>query len=366
MKRIGLLKEENGRSLVALSPTNVKKLVTDYSVFVEEDAGISAGFSNEEYRSCGASIVKDKTALIQTSELIISYAGQIKIADIEEEKVIVGCYHVLDGYEHLAFVRHKKVTFYSLDLLPRTTLAQSMDVLSSLASLSGYQAVLTGLMKAKKVAPMISGAGGTLYPAKVLVLGVGVAGLQAIATAKRLGAIVTAFDVRKQTKEEVESLGAKFIEIEGASEDSESGGYAIEQAEDFNRKIQETIAQNVIDFDLIVTTAKIPGRKAPILITQEALIGMKKNSVIVDLAANTGGNVAFDTHSSASSHVSIIGESELFNTVAQSASILLGNNIMSFLNYLNTHVDHIENDAILNGSLVSKNGEIVHERLLNK
>lgn len=366
MKRIGLLKEKNSRSLVALSPTNVKKLVADYTVFVEEDAGIKAGFSNDDYRSSGASIVKDKTTLIQTAEIIVSYAGQFGGEGIDEEKVIIGCYHVLDGFDHLDFVKHKKVTFYSLDLLPRTTLAQSMDVLSSLASLSGYQAVLTGLMRAKKVAPMISGAGGTLYPAKVLVLGVGVAGLQTIATAKRLGAKVTAFDVRKQTKEEVESLGAKFIEIDGAEEDAESGGYAVEQGPDFNQKIQETIFMNSHDVDLIVTTAKIPGRKAPILITQKTLSRMRKNSVIVDLAASTGGNVEVAVAGGPVSEIEIIRESELFNTVSQSASILLGNNIMAFLNHMAKHHEQFENDDILKGALVSKHGEVVHDRLLNK
>ncbi len=364
MKKIGLLKENNNRSIVALSPMNIKKLVTSYIVLVEKNAGIEAGFSDEKYKLNGAEIVENRSDLIEKSDLLITYASEINLNGTQGEKTIIGCYHVLDGNDIYDFAKNQNTSFFSLDLLPRTTLAQSMDILSSLASLSGYQAVMSGLNFTKKIAPMISGAGGTLQPAKVLVLGVGVAGLQAIATAKRLGAIVSAFDVRKQTKQEVESLGATFIEIEGATEDHTSGGYAIEQAADFNLKIQQTIANNCADIDLIITTAKIPGKKAPILITHEAIRRMKTNSVIVDLASSTGGNIEPIAHSNPT--ITILPESELFNTVGHSASILLGNNITAFLTYLSAHEDNIHNDAILSAALVSENGNIINQRLLNQ
>ena len=209
---------------------------------------------------------------------------------------------------------------------------------------------------------MISGAGGTLYPAKVLILGAGVAGLQAIATAKRLGAIVYAFDVRKQTKTEVESLGAKFIEIEGAIEDNHSGGYAIQQSNEFNRLVQKTIANAVSDFDLIITTAKIPGKKAPILITKEAIAKMKEGTIIIDLAASTGGN----TEPSEENYATILGASHLYNDVPTSASILLGNNMQSYLNYFRTHEEQILHDEILQSTLIIEDGKLVNKKIIEQ
>ncbi|SFT48256.1 NAD(P) transhydrogenase subunit alpha [Lishizhenia tianjinensis] len=360
MKSIALLKEKDDRNIVALSPANVKALAVNYTVMIESGAGLKAGFTDDEYAHHGGHIIENKEKLLANADILISYAAEIPVNSFTEANMVIGCYHVLDGLDDFSFYK-KKLEFYSLDLLPRTTLAQSMDVLSSLASLAGYQAVIEGLNKVKKVAPMIAGAGGTLQPMHVLVLGVGVAGLQAIATAKRMGAVVSAFDVRKQTQLEVESLGAKFIEIEGAKEDQESGGYAIEQGEDFNQMVQDTIAKNCEHIDVIITTARIPGRKAPILINEAALKALKKDSIIIDLAASTGGNVI---QQDISKHYALVSNSELFDQLAYSSSLLLGNNICNFLKHWEKQADKDEKDDILKGALVAKGGQIVHPRLI--
>ncbi|NVK66274.1 MAG: NAD(P) transhydrogenase subunit alpha [Flavobacteriales bacterium] len=366
MKTIGVLKESNGVSVVTLTPFNVEKLKQLYSIIIEEDAGVLAGFNDREYEQSGAKIESQRERILEDADIVLTHSARVDLTNNKKKTVVVGSYNVLDDYSSILQFRHPLIDFYTLTLLPRTTKAQSMDVLSSMAAMSGYQAVMTGFNKLSAIAPMLSSAGGTLPPSKVLVLGAGVAGLQAIATAKRLGAIVYAFDVRKQTKTEVESLGAKFIEISGAKEDTESGGYAIEQDEDFTRKVQASIATYSNEMDLIIATARIPGKAAPKLITKAMVREMKLGSVIVDLAADTGGNCAETVNKGEHQldNVLIIGDAQIFNAVARSTSILLGNNYATFVQNLQAHESTQTKDAILEATQITENGQLVHEQLL--
>lgn len=365
MKKLGLLKENTGVGVVTLTPANVKSLSGKYLVLVQKMAGRLAGFEDEEFALAGARIVSEREYILKNADILLTHSSDIDFTSSEKKKIVIGSYNVLDEYSSILQFKRNPIDFYALTLLPRTTKAQSMDILSSQAAMAGYQAVIQGFEKSNLIAPMISSAGGTLYPAKVLVLGAGVSGLQAIATAKRLGAIVHSFDIRKQTKTEVESLGAQFIEVEGAKEDPESGGYAIQQDEDFMTKVQNSIHTYSQNADLIITTARIPGKKAPILINGTMLKALKKGCIVIDLSAETGGNCVNikNNEEIQLENALIIGASSLFNNVAQSTSILLGNNYNTFLNHFSENEDNSE-DEILNATRVTSNGKIVHQRLI--
>lgn len=368
MKTLGLIKEDNELKIVALTPTNVDNLSEMFMVNVEQGAGEAAGFPDESYVQAGAKILTSRRELIRDSELIITYSSIVEIAEGEEPKVIIACYPIRDDYSFLLPYNHKRVDMFSLDLVPRSTIAQSMDPLSSLASLNGYQAAITSFWHFESVIPLISGAGGTLKPAKVLVLGAGVAGLQAIATAKRMGAQVFAFDVRNETKEEVESLGATFIEISGADQSSLNDGYAMEQRRAYNQKVNETIESVIMDMDIVITTAKVPGKEAPELISEESINRMKEGSILVDLASDTGGNCrkSVDGENILYDGILIIGESRFFNKIPRAASTLLGNNFQKFIEHLINHDDDILHDDILQQTMVFQQGEIINKKILNE
>lgn len=368
MKKLGLLKENSGVSVVALTPDNVKKLIQHYDVLVEKGAGDLAGYYDSEFAAVGAQIVVDRSSIFENAEIIITHSANVDFTGNTTEKTVIGSYAVLDEFSSVLQFKHTPINFYSLALLPRTTKAQSMDILSSQAAMSGYQAVISGFHKSNVIAPMISSAGGTLHPANVLVLGAGIAGLQAIATAKRLGAIVNAFDIRKQTKTEVESLGATFIEVTGAKEDEASGGYAIEQDENFITKVQESISHFSKNADLVITTARIPGKTAPKLITKSMLEQMKNGSVVIDLASDTGGNCAHVKHMEENKleNVLLIGEAYPYNAVARSTSILLGNNYTAFIEHFRLNEELGQADEILNSTMVTKAGKVVHQRLIEE
>jgi len=253
-------------------------------------------------------------------------------------------------------------------MLPRTTRAQSMDVLSSQANIAGYKAVLLAAHIFPRYFPMFITAAGSIPPAKLLILGAGVAGLQAIATAKRLGAVVEVFDTRPQVKEEVMSLGGKFVEVEGAADASAAGGYAVEQTEEFQQKQKSKIAESVAKADIVITTAQIPGKKAPILITTSMIESMKKGSLVVDLAAATGGNTELTKNNETVNHngVSIIGNSSLASSMPYDASRLYGKNVLNFLALM---IDkdgalHLNfEDDLIKGSCIARDGQVVHERV---
>jgi NAD(P) transhydrogenase subunit alpha len=260
------------------------------------------------------------------------------------------------------------ITTFSLDMLPRTTRAQSMDVLSSQANIAGYKAVITAAHFYPRYFPMFMTAAGTIAPAKVLILGAGVAGLQAIATARRLGAVVEVFDTRPAVKEEVMSLGGKFIEVEGAADPSQAGGYAVEQTEDYKQKQQQKIKESVAKSDIIITTAQIPGKKAPVLITEEMLNIMRNGSLIVDISAATGGNTPFTKNNETIIYngVTIIGNSNLPARMPSDASKLYGKNVLNFLQLIIDKEGNINlnwEDDLVKGSCITHNGEVVHEKM---
>jgi NAD(P) transhydrogenase subunit alpha len=283
---------------------------------------------------------------------------------------VVGVYNPLVNKEMIMKLKDKKVTLISLDNLPRTTRAQAMDILSSMATVTGYQAVLEAARRLPKFFPMFMSAAGTIKPSKMLIIGAGVAGLQAIGTARKLGAVVEVFDVRAAVKEEVQSLGGKFIEVEGAKDDKDAGGYAVEQTEEFKKKQQAVIQEHAIKSDVIFTTAQIPGKPAPKLITKESIEQMKPGSVIIDIAASSGGNTELTEDNKVINHkgVTIVGNSLLASEKPVDASRMFGNNVINFLEII-TADDNALNinfqDDIVVGTTVTHQGELISERIKN-
>lgn len=289
---IGILKEPDFEKRVSLLPENVKTLTSlKTNVILEHGAGEKSFYSNNDYTEQGA-LIKERAEVLKESDLIISInpLASDEYSLLREGQAVLTAYGPLYNADLLNFFLGHNITSFSMDMVPRTTRAQSMDILSSMATVAGYKAVLEAANHLPSFFPMFMTAAGTIRPSKVLVLGAGVAGLQAIATARKLGAVVEAFDVRSAVKEEVQSLGAKFIEVEGAKEDSGAGGYAVEQSDDYKQKQQELIQQHARKANVVIATAQIPGKKAPILITKDTVENMLPGSVIVDLAASTGGN----------------------------------------------------------------------------
>src|SRR5687767_7400946 len=288
---LGLLKEPHPETRVSLLAEAVATLTKKgITVLVESGAGEKAFCSNADYEKAGAKIT-DTNTIASSADIILTIHRPVTTVIGQRSAVIaIGVYQPLFNGDTMKEWASKGITTFSLDMLPRTTRAQSMDVLSSQANIAGYKAVLEAANLYGRYFPMFMTAAGSIAPAKVLILGAGVAGLQAIATAKRLGAVVEVFDTRPAVKEEVMSLGAKFVEVEGAADASKAGGYAVEQSEEFLQKQKSKISESVVKSDIIITTAQIPGKKAPVLITTHMIEQMKNGSLIIDLAAATGGN----------------------------------------------------------------------------
>ncbi|MFN5175198.1 MAG: Re/Si-specific NAD(P)(+) transhydrogenase subunit alpha [Ignavibacteria bacterium] len=363
---IGVIKEPSHETRVSLLPEAVASLRSKgHTIFVETTAGESAFASDEEYRNAGATVSNSET-VIQSCEILLSIHPD-SVIDVHS-KTLIGIYSPLFNPKSTEIFASNGNTVFSLDMLPRTTRAQSMDVLSSQANIAGYKAVLLAATTYSRYLPMFMTAAGSIAPAKVLILGAGVAGLQAIATARRLGAVVEVFDTRPAVKEEVQSLGAKFIEVEGAADASKAGGYAVEQSEEFKSRQQARIAESAAKADIIITTAQIPGKKAPILITQDMLNAMRKGSVIIDLAASTGGNTPLTQNNQTVMHngITIIGNSNLPSMMPSDASKVYGKNIINFLPLI-TNGDgefslNLEDDLV-KGTCIMQTGTIIHERL---
>ena len=297
---VAILKETlPGENRVAAIPATVKEMVkSDMKVLVESGAGDNSHISNDEYKNAGAEIVSDRANLLANTDLILKVApAELDEIDMMKDgTAYVSFFQTTIQTEHVKKLVNKNISAFSMHLIPRTTLAQSMDALSSQSNIAGYKAVLLGAAHLSVYMPLLMTAAGTIPPAKVLILGAGVAGLQAIATAKRLGAQVEAFDVRPVVKEQVESLGAKFVEVESDEEDGVGeGGYAKETSEDYKQRQQQLIKEHIAKSDMVITTALIPGRPAPVLIPDEMVQGMKHGSVIMDLAAENGGNCELTT-----------------------------------------------------------------------
>ncbi len=373
---IGVLKEPSPETRVSLLPEHViilKKWNVD--VCVENNAGLTAFANDEKYSEAGATI-KSRIEILQSSDFILSInTPQQSEIDILKparpaggSKIILGVFQPLFNAVLMKELAAKGLTVFSMDMLPRTTRAQSMDILSSQANIAGYKAVLLAANLFPKYFPMFMTAAGSIPPAKMLILGAGVAGLQAIATGRRLGAIVEVFDTRPAVKEEVMSLGGKFIEVEGAADASKAGGYAVEQSEEFMARQKAKIAESVAKADIIITTAQIPGKKAPVLITTEMMEAMKNGSVIIDLAAATGGNTELTKNDETVIHkgVSIVGNSALPSTMPSDASKLYGKNILNFLQLMinkeGTFNLNFEDDLV-KGTCVVHDGSITNERV---
>ncbi len=366
---IGLLKEpahETRVSLLAEAVTTLSK--KNIKVIVEAGAGDKAFCSNDDYEKAGAQIVS-RAEVLAAADIILSIyqPGQSEISNLKS-KVLIGVYQPLFNNDMMKQWAAAGITTFSLDMLPRTTRAQAMDVLSSQANIAGYKAVLTAANMYSRYFPMFMTAAGSIKPAKLLILGAGVAGLQAIATAKRLGAVVEVFDTRPAVKEEVLSLGAKFVEVEGAADASKAGGYAVEQSEDFIQRQKAKIAESIAKADIVITTAQIPGKKAPILITEEMIKAMRSGSVIIDIAAATGGNTPLTKNNETVvfNGVSIVGNSNLQATMPSDASKVFGKNVLNFLQLIITKEGTINlnwEDDLVKGSCMTHNGEITNDRL---
>lgn len=368
--KIGVLREPEAENRVSLTPETVAALSKmNVKILIEKGAGLRAYIGDDQYAEQGATI-HDRNEVLSSSDLILTI-NRPDLATLPSDlgnKVWIGMYHPLLDPEKMHQWNELGHTVFSMDTLPRTTRAQSMDVLSSQANIAGYKAVVLAATQYSRYFPMLMTAAGSIPPAKVLILGAGVAGLQAIATAKRLGAVVEVFDTRPAVKEEVMSLGAKFVEVEGAADASKAGGYAVEQDEDFQRRQKEKIAEHAAKSDIIITTAQIPGRKAPILITKEMIASMRSGSVIIDLAAATGGNTELtqDQKTVLEHGVTIIGNSALYGLASADASRLYAKNIHNFLKLM---IDADGNftmnfeDDLIKGTCILHNGEVVYERI---
>lgn len=364
---LGILKEAENENRVSALPETVQKFIElGLTVLVETQAGEKAFAADATYTEVGAQI-KDRNSVIQESEIILSISPT---AEDLKDKIIFGTYFPINDFEMAQKVAANNNTLFSMDNIPRTTRAQSMDVLSSQANIAGYKAVLMAAASYSRYFPMFMTAAGSIRPAKMLILGAGVAGLQAIATARRLGAVVEVFDTRPAVKEEVKSLGAKFVEVEGAADASAAGGYAVEQSEEYKQKQTAMVADHAAKSDIIITTAQIPGRRAPLLVTEDTLNNMKNGSVVIDLAASTGGNCAKTENNKTIVHngVTIIGDSNISSSMPSDASKLYGKNILNFLNLFfdadkNFNIDF--EDDLIKGTCICKDGEIMNERILN-
>ena len=371
--RAYILKESESELRVSASPDSVKKMVElGISVNIQTAAGQNSNFSDESYKANGAEIFNN-TSEISNADIIIKVNKPTddEISSMKDGSLFIGSLDPYNSRETLNKLRDKGVTSFAMELMPRITRAQSMDILSSQSNLAGYKAVIDATYLFNKAMPMMMTAAGTIAPAKVMVFGAGVAGLQAIATAKRLGAIVSATDVRMAAKEQVESLGGKFVMVEDdETQDAEtSGGYAKEMSDEFKAKQAKLISDTLATQDIAICTALIPGKKAPILISEEQVRSMKPGSIIIDLAAESGGNcecsVAGETKEVGGVHV--VGSKDITSTISEDASALFSKNILNFLTLLidseSKSISIDWDDEIIQGILVTKNNEIVHKEL---
>jgi NAD(P) transhydrogenase subunit alpha len=368
--KIGILKEAEDDKRVALLPGNVKTLLQkNVQVLIEQSAGKAAYFSDQEYQEAGAEVKTSQEVMQQADLLVrINPFTMEEIEHIGQGKALLSIFNPLTNKELIQEAANKGLTTLSLDMIPRTTRAQSMDVLSSMATTAGYKAVLDAANHLPSFFPMFMTAAGTIRPAKILILGAGVAGLQAIATARRLGGVVEAFDVRSAVKEEVESLGGKFIEVEGSREAKDSGGYAVEQTEDYKQKQQQLIHEHAAKSDVIITTAQIPGKRAPVLLKKETVEQMSPGTVIVDLAASTGGNCELTRNAETIEHngVTIIGKSNYPSELPSDASKMFGNNLINFLKLLIDQEGNMQlnfDDDIVKNACITHEKQIINERL---
>ena len=359
----------NGETRVAATPGTVKDLIkSGMEVYVESKAGQNSYFSDQEYKDAGANIVDSEDELLSQADIIIKVLAPSneQVLKIKPNAAIISFCQTTRELDAVKAMRDRSLTGFSMHLVPRTTLAQKMDALSSQANIAGYKSVLMAASRLSVYMPLLMTAAGTIRPAKVLVLGAGVAGLQAIATAKRLGAQVEAFDVRPVVKEQVESLGAKFIQVEaGEDEGVGEGGYAKETSDEYKRLQQQLIHDHISKADVVITTALIPGRPAPLLIPTSMVDAMKSGSIIMDLASENGGNCELTKKDETITHNGVIidGTSNIPGTMPVHASELYAKNVAALLTYMvkDGELNLDLEDEIISGSMYTHNGEITHK-----
>ncbi len=371
MNIVVLRETQAGEARVALMPESVKKLVAlEAAVQVESDAGLNAARTDDDYREVGAEVSADREALLAAADIlvVVNRPAAEDFTRLRSGAVVLGFLRPLDEPAALLPALNQGLTTFSVELIPRITRAQAMDALSSMATVAGYKAVLVGASQIPRMFPLLMTAAGTVPPARVLVLGAGVAGLQAIATARRLGAVVEGYDVRAAAGEQVRSLGATFLEVDlGGIKTEDAGGYAVELSDEAMNRGRDLIAEHAKTADVIITTAQVPGRRAPLLITEAAVYGMKRGSVIIDLAGATGGNCALSKADQTVERngVTILAPTNLPATVPVHASQLYSRNVTAFLSLLikegSLNIDM--NDDVVGPSCVTHNGAVVNKRV---
>ena len=365
---VAVLKENPNENRIAVTPQTVKELTKNgLKVRIQAGAGNASFISDQNFVDSGADIASDARTTLDGADIIakVAPASLEEINSFSENTIYISLIQTTIDIDIVKKLNDKKITGFSMHLIPRTTLAQSMDALSSQANIAGYKSILIGATHLPVYMPLLMTAAGTITPAKVLIIGAGVAGLQAIATAKRLGAQVEAFDVRPEVKEQVESLGAKFIEVESAEDDGVGkGGYAKETTDDYKKRQQIKMGEHIAKSDLVVTTALIPGRPAPILIPKNMVDDMKKGSVIIDLASENGGNCELTQKDEIINinGVTIDGTLNLPSSMQVHASQLYSKNISTFINYMikEGKINLDLKDEIISGAMFSHNGKITH------
>ncbi|MFI5220090.1 MAG: Re/Si-specific NAD(P)(+) transhydrogenase subunit alpha [Bacteroidia bacterium] len=365
--KIGIPKEtKEGENRIAITPDVVKSLVKEgFEVTVEKGAGLNSFFTDEQFVSAGATLA-DKNSVYNTSDVICKVNAPVPgdIALMKKDAVLISYLFALSNPATVDACINTGISAFAVDAIPRISRAQKMDALSSQANLAGYKAVLMAANTIGKIFPMMTTAAGTIRPSRVVIFGAGVAGLQAIATAKRLGAVVEVSDIRPETKEQVQSLGGKFIEVKSDDSITIEGGYVKGVSEEFLKKQQELVSKHVQEADIVITTALIPGKKAPLLVTDEMVKSMRFGSVIVDMAVEQGGNVVgSELNKTVQKHgVTIIGESNITSLLPSVASELFAKNLLAFLTHLATK-DGFKwemEEEITKGSLIVHNGVAVH------
>ena len=361
MRIVSVAENKKIEKRIAITPDIAKKYIAlGFEVFIVENYGEHLGFKDNQYKELGVKISKDTNEILSGADLIVQLGlpSDDLISLIKENQTLIGILNPYNNKEKIDNLIKDKINIFSLELLPRITRAQSMDILSSQANLAGYKAVIESFANFEKAIPMMMTAAGTVPAAKVLVVGAGVAGLQAIATAKRMGAIVFATDVRLASKEQVESLGGKFLTLEGAENLETEGGYAKEASEDFKKKQEELLSETLKKIDIVICTALIPGKKAPVIIKENMINNMQAGSVIYDLAAIQGGNTAFSEVDKIVNKggVRIMGETNILNKLPVSASTLYAKNVFNFVanlyNKENKKIDINLEDEIIEKTLI--------------
>ena len=371
---IAVLKERRkGERRVALVPGIVSRLVkAGMGVVIESGAGEGAFFDDQSYIDAGAKVLSSLKEILSEADIVLivqpSEDEPEYLYSIGEGRILIGLLNPFGNVELVKRLAEKKITAFAMELIPRISRAQSMDALSSQAAVAGYRSVIIAAGALSKFFPMLTTAAGTIAPAKVFVIGAGVAGLQAIATARRLGAIVEAFDIRPAVKEEVQSLGARFVEVEQIEDTTAEGGYAKEVSEEFKKREHEVIHDHVAGSDIVITTAQVPGKKAPLLVTKEMVEAMKPGSVVVDLAAEQGGNCELTKSGEAIEHggVKIIGPVNLPSTLSIHASQMYSKNLSTIVEYIvkDGEISLDFDDEIIKSACITHEGKVINERLM--